>query len=259
MRRTLPKLTFAIYLLTLTASSVLAQSVFIESPVIPHFVDGPLTRSLVIVTNNDPGYSATYDFKLYAEDGTPLKINFDATGVTSELSGSLTPGQSAFFHSTGNVAVQGWGILDDLHTSSSVSVAQVIEIADPNTGRFNSEATVPGSTNFWTTITAFPFDNTNGNISSMAMVDTSAYSNDAIKVTVKDEGGHVILTDTITLKSLQHIAFVLTDRWPGLNNVRGTVLFAPSANSYSFTSMMALRFAALSAGFTMTTLPPVVQ
>jgi hypothetical protein len=47
-----------------------------------------------------------------------------------------------------------------------------------------------------------------------------------VPVTVRDDAGNILATDTITLTATGHYAFMLvTDRYPNTANIRGTIEF----------------------------------
>jgi hypothetical protein len=75
------------------------------------------------------------------------------------------------------------------------------------------------------------FDNTNGTATGIALNAVSA-GQATIPVTVRDDTGAQIATDTITLAANGHYAFTLgTDRYPGALNKRGTIEFDTPAGA----------------------------
>jgi sugar lactone lactonase YvrE len=94
----------------------------------------------------------------------------------------------------------------------------------------NQEAVVPlESRNARGYIIAF--DNTNGTATGIAVNAVSATQVN-IPVTVRDSTGATIASDTITLNPNGHYAFTLvTDRYAGTNNMRGTIEFDAPAGA----------------------------
>jgi len=75
------------------------------------------------------------------------------------------------------------------------------------------------------------FDNTNGTATGVAVNAVSTQQVN-VPVTVRDDTGATIATDTITVAANGHYAFTLgTDRYPGALTIRGTVEFDAPANA----------------------------
>ena len=98
------------------------------------------------------------------------------------------------------------------------------------------------------------FDNTNGTATGIAL-NTVSTQQVNIPVTVRDDTGAQIATDTITLAANAHYAFTLgTDRYAGTLNIRGTIEFdtpvgaqiavlgirIPAAATHTYTTLPAL-------------------
>ena len=104
--------------------------------------------------------------------------------------------------------------------------------------------------------TVIPFDNKNGNVSSMAISNTSSYSTETVNVKAVDQNGNTLKTDTVSLGANQHTSFIIAQRWPELTNTQGSLIFTPS-DIIADVSLMGLRFASLQNGFTVATLPVI--
>jgi hypothetical protein len=98
------------------------------------------------------------------------------------------------------------------------------------------------------------FDNTNGTATGIALNAVSAGPVN-IPVTVRDDTGALIATDTITLNANGHYAFTMgTDRYTGTADKRGTIEFdtptgaqigalgirIPAAAAHTYTTLPAL-------------------
>ena len=100
------------------------------------------------------------------------------------------------------------------------------------------------------------FDNTNGTFTGVAVNAVSAEQVN-IPVVVRDDTGTQITADTITLAANGHYAFTLvTDKYPGTANIRGTIEFDKPANAQI--SALGIRIPA-GAAHTFTTLPALAK
>ena len=78
--------------------------------------------------------------------------------------------------------------------------------------------------------TATAFDNTNGTFTGVALNAVSAQQVN-VPVTVRDDTGVQIATDTIALAANGHYAFTLgSDKYPASAKIRGTIEFGKLAN-----------------------------
>ena len=231
----------------------------IETTVVPQMVDGGLVKSILIITNSDITTTAIYHVSFYGNDGQSLKYSIQGIGSTDHLDGTLAPGASVFLATSGTATIQqqGWATTDS-RTSTSVAISQILQVKDPLTGKFDAEALIQGTRSFFTGSLVMPFDNTNGNVSSVAVANTSALDQDMVNVTAVDQNGNTLVTDTISIGANQHTSFILAERWVALRNAQGTLVVTPST-VFATVSLMGLRFASLQNGFTVTTLPVIQQ
>ena len=233
------------------------KALAIETTVIPQMVDGGLVRSILVITNADPARNAAYHIDFYGNDGLPLAFPFQTVGKVDHLDGTLAPGASVFLSTAGTASAQqqGWA-KTDWTTSSSVAISQILQVKDPSTGKFSAEALIQGTESFIDGATVIPFDNKNGNVSSIAMSNTSPYSVETVNVKVVDQSGNTLKADTLSLGANQHTSFILAQRWPELANTQGSLIFTPT-DIIADISVMGLRFASLQNGFTVATLPVI--
>jgi hypothetical protein len=100
------------------------------------------------------------------------------------------------------------------------------------------------------------FDNTNGTATGVALnVVAAAQVN--IPVTVRNDAGTQIASDTITLAPNGHYAFTLgSDRYAAALNIRGTIEFTPPAGTQI--GALGIRIPA-GATHTYTTLPALAR
>ena len=100
------------------------------------------------------------------------------------------------------------------------------------------------------------FDNTNGTATGIALNSVSAGPVN-IPVTVRDDTGAPIVSDTITLAANGHYAFTLgTDRYPATANIRGTIEFDKPSGAQI--GALGIRIPAVAA-HTYTTLPALAK
>ena len=132
---------------------------------------------------------------LFGDDGTPQQFSFETIGNKTVVSGTLAVGGLTVIKTTGTTSssiTEGWGLLDFLGTTDSISSYGVFSNASGN------EAAVP----FESTIGEAPvllFDNTNGLGMGVALAN-SDFSAMTINATFKDGNGGVIGTIQFTME-----------------------------------------------------------
>jgi hypothetical protein len=149
----------------------------------------------------------------------PLPLSFPQGNVTATTASSVTQTLAA----GASLLVQSSGAPQLLTGSAQLSTTGNVSgfVIFRHNGQ---EAVVPlESRNAGAYLLAF--DNTNGTATGVAVNAVSAQQVN-IPVTVRDDTGATIATDTITLNPNGHYAFTLvTDRYAGTNNMRGTIEF----------------------------------
>jgi hypothetical protein len=101
------------------------------------------------------------------------------------------------------------------------------------------------------------FDNTNGTATAIAVNSVSQQAVN-IPVTIRDDVGNTILTDTITLAANGHYAFTLVyDMYPGTANIRGTIEFDTPPGAQI--GALALRIPVTIVAHTFTSLPVLAK
>jgi hypothetical protein len=252
-----------------TAALTFAQPAAVQSPkllssinmrVFPHVVDGGLTRSVLIITNSDTKNSAHFHLNFYNDNGgnTQFVIK-ELGGAVDHVDGTVAAGGAWFLttSSTSSTNQQGFAIFDST-TASTVGGIQIIQVRSSTNGPFSAEATVEAVDRAFTTPIGVPFDNTGGNVSSMAVASTDPNGPQTVNVSAKDDQGNTLFTGTLSLVALHHTAFGTAAQWPALANKRGMLFFSPGAGqAVAQVAIMALRFASVSNGFTVTALPPI--
>ncbi|MDR3738107.1 MAG: RHS repeat-associated core domain-containing protein [Terracidiphilus sp.] len=154
---------------------------------------------------------------------SPSGTQVAANGVL-QVSAPVVPGN-------GNVSTTGWA---QLMTDGSVQGYGTFRL-----DATSQEAVVPPETRNAASY-YLPFDNTAGYFYGVALANTSDMQQ-GVHVIIRDAAsGDVIGQDTIPLDGQAQTSFLLTDRYPALINVRGTIEFRPLYTGQI--SVLGLRF-----------------
>ena len=206
---------------------------------------GYWTTTITLVNTGSTPAQARLNF--FDNNGSPLALPLSfptSSGVASPqvlllastLDRTLNPGAELVIQSTGpssQPTLVGWA---QLLTSGTIGGFAVFSQA---TGNANQEAVVPlENRNASGYIVAF--DNTNGSATGVALANISPQTVTSA-ITIRDDTGAVILSDSITLPALGHASFNLTDRYASVTaQRRGTLEFrTPGAGQIS---VLGLRF-----------------
>ena len=229
--------------------------------VLPQVVDGGQYTTQVVISNLNQT-QASYQVDFFDDNGASVSFNFVDIGNVSSLSGSLNPGQTVTFSTAGQeTSTQGWALISADHTDYGVSVYEIVRSSLNSLNA--AETPVMGTYGFYGVqglqSGVMQFDNTNGFLTSMALVNADvlgAYgTNSTLNVTILDDQGNTLGQHTVTLNAGQHIAFILSDKGPEVNNARGSLVMSPSDGNFTAISAMGLRYYITGSSFTFTTLP----
>lgn len=225
----------------------------ITDAVFPHLAIGGYWETELVILNIS---ALTVGFDQYFIDpsGNPMEVTVrsipDGETVTdTAISGTLLPGERFTFLLTGDSAEGkvGWSFLDYNPVGRRLGGYAIFRSTNVP-GRPNQEATVPLSSyadyRFFQT-----FDNMNGFVTSMAMVNPSETLANDVTATVVDQEGNILESKTITLAPGQHKVFETTNEFPASIDRIGTILFDSTINRLS---ALGLRF---SPGGAFTTIP----
>jgi hypothetical protein len=116
------------------------------------------------------------------------------------------------------VLSQGWAELTSPQKLDGVAVFQ-----QSVPGRTVQEAAV-GITSSTSKFT-MPFDNTQGFVTAMALMNTNAAQSVGVTVVIRGANGAVLSTQSLLLGAREHIAFALPDRWSATGGRRGVAEF----------------------------------
>jgi hypothetical protein len=187
------------------------------SSVIPHVVDGDGWKTIFTVVNLDSS-AASFTLRFYADDGTPVAFP-TTSGTSSTITGTLSAHGSKTIETSGTAVplTQGWAYLDTPATMGGTAIFRRVISGQPNYE--SSEALDTGLGSHF----EMPFDHLNGAATGFAIVNQTAGTSGVISLVFRDENGNQVLTDSFTLVGLGHNAFTLTQKYPQLIGLRGTV------------------------------------
>jgi hypothetical protein len=171
---------------------------------------------------NPSSTAVSYQVQLRDDQGNPFVLTAgNQTG--SSLSGTLAPGASVTLASSGSSSLnQG---IAKVTASAPLVVGGIFSSSSP--GRADIEAAVPALVRPLQSF-VLPFDNTGGKSTGMALANTGGAPATA-SLAIIAESGASINTDSMSLDGNSKTEFVLTDRYPQANGMRGTVVISTAA------------------------------
>ncbi|MFN0101562.1 MAG: hypothetical protein ACKV2U_05660 [Bryobacteraceae bacterium] len=211
-------------------------TVFSGDDVLPQMANGDGWRTQIFLVNLAT-VRLPFIVDFWKGDGSPWQVAIGGVGTGDQITGSLAPGATAVFETTGQGSlVQGWAELTYDFKIGKIGGFGVFR--QSVAGRPDFEAVVPLSSLFDKVI-VLPYDNTAGFSTGVACVNGGPSSPATITATFRDETGTTYATETIQLPQSGHTAFAMAARFPTTQGRRGTVLFRSSTD---FLSVMGLRF-----------------
>ena len=223
-----------ILLLTLALTMCAAygqQSMFSgQDGVISQFVDGDGWQTSVQLNNIDAGPSQ-YKLSFFNEDGTPMSMQTNF-GTGTFIYGTIPARGSVTIATPGTkvALTQGWALMETIFVipgggftiAPGATIAGTVLYFRPSTVSRPTEASEPLDFSLdgkW----VLPFDHLNGYASGVALVNQETFQDISVFVTILDEAGNQIGTDSFTLLRGHHLAFTLTFRYPQTVGKRGTL------------------------------------
>ncbi|WP_321476642.1 hypothetical protein [uncultured Paludibaculum sp.] len=200
--------------------------------VFPQVADGGGFTTSLVLTNQDlqPAHVQLRFRRGGSADGS-------TTAWTPDLPQSLTipVGASVAVQTPGwgDTAISGWA-----EASSGQRVSGFAVFRRATTTLDRQEATVAGRGNA-VSHSIIPFDNTDGFVSSMAVVNSSASSPLSITVVIRNPAGTVVQTEALQLPANGHSAFATPARFPVTEGISGSLEFVASNGSMQ---VLPLRF-----------------
>ena len=205
---------------------------------IPQVADGANWKTTFILVNLD-SVESKYKLDFHGDDGTARSFQLVGLGARSSVSGTIAGRGTVTIETAGTSATlnQGWADLDLIGTDNVGIMAIFGTQGIP--GRPDYEATVIGATGV-DYEGVLPFDNMNGFVTSMAILNPSDFTESVVTVKITDSTGATLRTETLRLAAGRKIAFATTDRWPETRNRRGGIHF--DSTSIQPLSVLGLRF-----------------
>ncbi len=181
--------------------------------------DGGGWKTTFVLVN--PG-SQPVPFSIVFRDplkGTPTALPLAGIGSRVEFDDVLPVGGVRILETQGtsNTLSQGWA-----EVVSSGPIGGTVVFGLSGNGGPDSEATVQILPGFGERF-VFPFDNTIGFSTGLALLNRSQSQNYLATVTLRDESGQRLATDYLQLNASTDLTFVLSDRFPATQNVRGSI------------------------------------
>lgn len=202
--------------------------------VLSQIADGQGWKTTITLVNLD-SVPATFTLNFFSSDGSILRLPIEGeTGRLESITRIIPVGGSRTIITAGtdNALSQGWAEL-----SSSQQVSGLGVFRQRVAGRPDQEAGVSVTTP--TSRFVLPFDNTQGFVSSMALVNTNSSLSRAVSATPREEAGNTLIGDSVNLPARGHTAFEMAQRFPAMSGRRGSAEFVSAGADFS---ALGLRF-----------------
>ena len=195
---------------------------------------GSWQTTLTLINESDT-LLANVTLSFFGDDGLPLNAPVLGFGDTSAYTFTILPGglQSVVLFSSDPTTSQGWasmnvpsgipvrglGSFRFLLPNKTISEAVVpLSITDSAVCIVPSPS-VPGSPS----VILVPFDNTTGQyVTSLALANTTQGFL-SVPIEFDDESNHPLVTDTLSLAAMQHVAVVTPQAYPALAGKKGVL------------------------------------
>ena len=173
----------------------------------------------------------------YDQSGAPMSVTRrtipdGAEGVASVFEFTLAPNATINFllpDSSQQVNI-GWSYISYDSTNSRIGGYAIFRQKSP--GRPDFEALVPLSS-FVDSTFVMPFDNLDGFVTSMALLNPASNADTNVGAIVFDHNAVQLETSVINLAPTTQTAFAIPDRFPSTRNRIGTIRFSGSTNRLS--------------------------
>lgn len=178
--------------------------------------------------------------RFFNSDGAPLPLLLRNEGRISSFTKTIAPGDIAIVETAGTDSVTSVGWVEIISSGgglSGPSVASTAVFRQKVPDRADAEAT-SGSLSAEVSEVGVPFDNANGFVTSIAIVNPGASAVTITGIHVV-QGGPVSAPRTFVLPPFGHASFAIPQRFPETAGARGNLLL--SAGTGRMTTM-ALRF-----------------
>ncbi|MEQ1949570.1 MAG: hypothetical protein ABL995_20430 [Bryobacteraceae bacterium] len=210
---------------------------------IPHLVEGNGWRTMFAIVNID-AQPVDYTFRFWGNDGSPLALPL-VNRPAGTLTGTLAQGATVFAETPGTSQpeMQGWA---EVSSSGRIGVTAIFRYT---AGGLDMQGTANAI--FSSSSVYMPFDNTQGNVTGIAIANTNAANSASITLSFQTDNGSQSIS-TVVLPPHGHTTFVMPTSFPATANARGSMnVTASSADvvllglrftpSLSFTSLGAFQ------------------
>jgi len=187
---------------------------------IPQVADGSGWKTTIVLVNTDTD-PAPYTLSFKNAFGIPVAVPLQGIGPVTSYSDVIPVGGSRTIETQGTASslIQGWG---EVVAAKSINGTAIFR--QHAAGRVDTEGAVPlksSSGNHF----LVPFDNTQGFVTAMAMLNPDSTRTAAVNIVFRDENGQQISTGSLVLGAGTRQAFVLPSQFSGLANQRGVAEF----------------------------------
>lgn len=192
------------------------------SQAISQIADGTGWKTTIVLTNLDTA-PASYTLRFWKGDGTAQTFPLGANGAgVQQLTGTIPVNGSQTLETPGtaNTLSQGWG---ELTTSNAIGGTAIFR--QRVQGRQDSEGSVRLTTPVSKKV-LLPFDNTQGFVTALALVNPDATKTATIAATFFDEAGNQIAADSLSLAAHGQLPFAMPDRFAATAGKRGVAQFS---------------------------------
>jgi hypothetical protein len=195
--------------------------------ILSHVADSEGWQTTIVLVNQDT-QPAPFTLRFYGSQttnrsaGSSLSLNFEGiAGRTAIINGTIPVGGSRTIQTAGNDSAlnMGWVELVTDRAISGLSVFRSIN---------DSQEAAVGLTKSFARF-QLPFDNTNGRITSFALVNSNPTQAASVAVVLRDESGNLLGSGSVALSVRGHLATEVVSQWPFTAGMRGVVEFSTSA------------------------------
>lgn len=202
------------------ASSLAHADTVPLSASISQIADGAGWKTTIILANTDT-VPASFTLQFWQANGSPLTLSIGGQGM-QQVAGQIPVNGTTTIATDGSSSTlsTGWG---QLVTSNSIGGTAIFRESVP--GRQDSEAAVPIIKPASPTL-LLPYDDTNGLVTTLALVNPDPSNAAAITANVYDQNGNLLANGVINLPPLGQQPFSLSDQFPAAANHSGLAVFS---------------------------------
>ena len=187
---------------------------------IPQVADGSGWKTTIVLVNTDSD-PAPYTLSFRDAFGIPIALPLQGIGPVTSYSDVIPVGGSRTIETQGTASnlIQGWG---EVVAAKSINGTAIFR--QHAAGSVDTEGAVPLKSSSGIHFLV-PFDNTQGFVTAMAMLNPDSARTATVNIVFRDENGQQISTGSLVLGPGTRQAFVLPNQFSGLANQRGVAEF----------------------------------